>query len=151
MKKTFLNLILSACALSATIAQTNNATMKAVVVNEYGGPEVLKYQDAPRPAPKEDEILVRVMAAAVNPVDSYVRQGMFAKRGLDNRPAIIGYDISGVVEKTGANTKKFKTGDAVYSYLSIMRGGGYAEFAIAKESETALKPTNINFVEAAAE
>src|SRR5438445_9870619 len=150
MKKTFLNLILSACALSATIAQTNNATMKAVVVNEYGGPEVLKYQDAPRPEPKEDEILVRVMAAAVNPVDSYVRQGMFAKRGLDNRPAIIGYDISGVVEKTGANAKKFKAGDKVYSYLSVMRGGGYAEFAIAKESETAIKPTNINFVEAAA-
>ena len=150
MNKAFLYLILSACALSAAIAQTNQATMKAVVVNEYGGPEVLKYQDAPRPEPKEDEILVRVIAAAVNPVDSYVRQGMFAKRGLDNRPAIIGYDISGVVEKTGANAKKFKAGDKVYSYLSVMRGGGYAEFAIAKESETALKPKNINFEEAAA-
>src|SRR5438132_12619182 len=150
MKKTFLNLILAASVLSATIAQTNNATMKAVVVNEYGGPEVLKYQGAPRPEPKEDEILVRVIAAAVNPVDSYVRQGMFAKRGLDNRPAIIGYDISGVVEKTGAKITKFKKGDAVYCYLSVMRGGGYAELAIAKESETALKPKNINFEEAAA-
>jgi NADPH:quinone reductase-like Zn-dependent oxidoreductase len=150
MKKTLFSLILSAGALSATIAQTNNATMKAVVVNEYGGPEVLKYQDAPRPEPKEDEILVRVIAAAVNPVDSYVRQGMFAKRGLDNRPAIIGYDISGVVEKTGAKIAKFKKGDAVYCYLSVMRGGGYAEFAIAKESETALKPKNINFEDAAA-
>src|SRR5207244_12912915 len=125
MKKAFLYLVLSAGALSATIAQTNNATMKAVVVNEYGGPEVLKYQDAPRPEPKEDEVLVRVMAAAVNPVDSYVRQGMFAKRGLDNRPAIIGYDISGVVEKTGAKITKFKKGDAVYCYLSVTRGGGY--------------------------
>src|SRR5213079_3140017 len=73
-----------------------------------------------------------------------------AKRGMDNRPAIIGYDISGVVEKTGANAKKFKAGDKVYSYLSVMRGGGYAEFAVAKESETALKPKNINFVDAAA-
>src|SRR5205807_915927 len=100
--------------------------------------------------PKDDEILVRVIAAGVNPVDAYARQGMLAKRGLDNRPAIIGYDIAGVVEKTGANAKKFKTGDAVYSYLSVMRGGGYAEFAVAKESETALKPRNINFVEAAA-
>ena len=136
--------------LGVAFAQSANSTMKAVVVNEYGGPEVLKYQDAPRPEPKDDEILVRVIAAAVNPVDSYVRQGMFAKRGLDNRPAIIGYDIAGVVEKTGANAKKFKAGDKVYSYLSVMRGGGYAEFAIAKESETALKPTNINFVEAAA-
>ena len=150
MKKPFLYLIASACALGAGIAQTNNATMKAVVVNEYGGPEVLKYQDAPRPEPKEDEILVRVMAAAVNPVDTYVRQGMFAKRGLDNRPAIIGYDISGVVEKTGMKISKFKKGDAVYCYLAVARGGGYAEFAIAKESETALKPKNINFEEAAA-
>lgn len=141
---------ISCSPLGVAFAQSANSTMKAVVVHEYGGPEVLKYEDAPRPEPKDDEILVRVIAAAVNPVDSYVRQGMFAKRGMDNRPAIIGYDIAGVVEKTGANAKKFKAGDKVYSYLSVMRGGGYAEFAIAKESETALKPTNINFVEAAA-
>jgi NADPH:quinone reductase-like Zn-dependent oxidoreductase len=138
------------CALSFAFAQSNPPMMKAVVVNEWGGPEVLKYQDAPKPEPKDDEILVRVMAAGVNPVDSYVRQGMFAKRGVDNRPAIIGYDIAGVVEKTGANAKRFKKGDAVYCYLSVMRGGGYAEFAVAKESETALKPKNINFDEAAA-
>ena len=141
---------ISCSPLGVAFAQSANSTMKAVVLNEYGGPEVLKYQDAPRPEPKDDDILVRVIAAAVNPVDSYVRQGMFAKPGLDNRPAIIGYDIAGVVEKTGANAKKFKAGDKVYSYLSVMRGGGYAEFAIAKESETAIKPTNINFVEAAA-
>ena len=149
MKRTFV------CCVGLTItviaaAQAANAVMKAMVVHKFGGPEVMKYEDAQRPEPKDDEILVRVMAAAVNPVDSYVRQGMFAKRGMDNRPAIIGYDISGVVEKTGANAKKFKAGDKVYSYLSVMRGGGYAEFAIAKESETALKPKNINFEEAAA-
>ena len=138
------------CAFNIVAAQTSPPMMKAVFVHEFGGPEVLKYEDAPRPEPKDDEILVRVIAAGVNPVDAYARQGMLAKRGLDNRPAIIGYDIAGVVEKTGANAKKFKTGDAVYSYLSVMRGGGYAEFAVAKESETALKPRNINFVEAAA-
>jgi NADPH:quinone reductase-like Zn-dependent oxidoreductase len=132
------------------VAQTDPATMKAVVVSEYGGPEVLKYQDAPKPEPKDDEILVRVIAAAVNPVDTYVRQGMFGRHALDNGPAILGYDIAGVVEKTGANAKRFKKGDAMYSYLSVMRGGGYAEFAIAKESETALKPKNISFDEAAA-
>src|SRR5438309_4551135 len=137
-------------ALGIAVAQTSPPMMKAVFVNEYGGREVLKYQDVPRPEPKQDEILVRVIAAAINPVDTYVRQGMFGKRGMDNGPMILGYDIAGVVEKTGANAKKFKTGDAVYSYLSVMRGGGYAEFAVAKESETALKPRNINFVEAAA-
>src|SRR6266446_2662905 len=149
MKRTFV------CCVGLTItviaaAQAANAVMKAMVVHEFGGPEVMKYEDAPRPEPKDDEILVRVMAAAVNPVDTYVRQGMFAKRGLDNRPAIIGYDIAGIVEKTGANAKKFKPGDAVYCYLSVMRGGGYAEFAVAKESETGLKPKNISFEEAAA-
>ena len=80
MKRTFV------CCVGLTItviaaAQAANAVMKAMVVHEFGGPEVMKYEDAPRPEPKDDEILVRVMAAAVNPVDSYVRQGMFAKRG----------------------------------------------------------------------
>jgi NADPH:quinone reductase-like Zn-dependent oxidoreductase len=139
-----------ACALNIAFAQTNPPTMKAVVVHQYGRADVLKYEDAPRPEPKGDEILVRVIAAAINPVDTYVRQGMFGRHALDNGPAILGYDIAGIVEKTGANAKKFKAGDAVYCYLSVTRGGGYAEFAVAKESETALKARNINFVEAAA-
>src|SRR6516225_8768180 len=143
-------LVVITCSLNLAFAQKPQPMMKAVVVNEYGGPEVLKYQDAPKPEPKDDEILIRVIAAAVNPVDSYVRQGMFAKRGVDNRPLIVGSDIAGIVERTGANAKKFKTGDAVYCYLAVTRGGGYAEYAVAKESETALKPKNINFVEAAA-
>jgi NADPH:quinone reductase-like Zn-dependent oxidoreductase len=143
-------IFLANSAFSVASAQSNAPTMKAVVMNEYGGPEVLKYQDAPKPEPKDDEILVRVIAAAVNPVDTYVRQGKFGRRALDNGPAILGYDIAGVVEKTGANARKFKKGDAVYCYLSVMRGGGYAEFAIAKESETGLKPKNISFEEAAA-
>jgi NADPH:quinone reductase-like Zn-dependent oxidoreductase len=149
--KTKLFLAISIIALNAALnialAQTNAGTMKAVVVNEYGGAEVLKYQDVPKPDLKDDEILVRVIAAAVNPVDTYVRKGMFGKRTF---PFIIGYDVAGTVEKTGANAKKFKAGDAVYCYLSVMRGGGYAEFAIAKESETALKPKTISFEEAAA-
>jgi len=124
--------------------------MKAVVLREYGGPEALKLEEVPRPEPKDDEVLVRVIAAAVNPVDAYARQGMLSKRGLDKRPAIIGYDIAGVVEKTGARVTKFKAGDAVYAYLSIMRGGGYAQFAIAKEGEMSLKPKNIDFEKAAA-
>jgi NADPH:quinone reductase-like Zn-dependent oxidoreductase len=137
-------------ALNLAVAQTSQPMMKAVVIHEYGGPEVLKYEDAPRPEPKDGEVLVRVFAAAINPVDTYVRQGKFGGRPLDRSGAILGYDIAGVVEKTGASAKKFKGGDAVYSYLSVQRGGGYAEFAIAKESETALKPKNINFEEAAA-
>ena len=82
-------------ALNVALGQTTQPMMKAVVMNEYGGAEVLKYQDAPQPEPKDDEILVRVIAAAVNPVDTYVRQGMFGKRALDNGLAILGYDIAG--------------------------------------------------------
>jgi NADPH:quinone reductase-like Zn-dependent oxidoreductase len=135
---------------SLIVAQPAGSMMKAAVVHEYGGPEVLKFEDAPRPEPKEDEVLVRVMAAGVNPIDSYVRQGMLAKRGIGKTPAIIGYDISGVIEKTGARAAHFKAGDAVYAYLPVPRGGGYAEFAIAKEGEMSLKPKNIDFEKAAA-
>src|SRR5438093_5443897 len=155
MKTKFAPAIVTAVSLSfvpivAVVAQSAQPTMKAAVIHEYGGPEVFRYEDAPRPEPKDDEILVRVIAAGVNPVDAYVRQGMLSKRGLDNRPMIIGYDIAGVVEKTGAKVTKFKAGDAVYAYLSIMRGGGYAEFAIAKEGEMSPKPKNIDYEKAAA-
>ncbi|MEP7014820.1 MAG: NADP-dependent oxidoreductase [Verrucomicrobiota bacterium] len=135
---------------TAVFAQSAQPMMKAAVLHEHGGPEVLKYEDAPRPEPKDDEVLVRVIAAGVNPVDSYIRQGMRSKSGADEGPMIIGYDIAGVVEKAGANVKAFKVGDAVYAYLAIKRGGGYAEFAIAKEGEMSLKPKNIDFEKAAA-
>jgi NADPH:quinone reductase-like Zn-dependent oxidoreductase len=134
----------------AIVGQSTQPMMKAAVIHEHGGPDVFKYEDVPRPEPKDDEVLVHVLAASVNPVDAYMRQGMLAKRGLDKRPAISGYDIAGVVEKTGAKVTKFKAGDPVYAYLSIMRGGGYAEFAIAKQDEMALKPKNIDFEKAAA-
>lgn len=134
-------------AAGLVMAQSAKPTMKAVVVHEYGGPEVLKYEDAPRPDPKEDEILIRVMAAAVNPVDAMIRSGRF---GSDRLPLIPGMDVSGVVEKTGAKITKFKRGDAVYAYLSFKEQGGYAEFAVSKEDETSLKPKNISFEQAAA-
>ncbi|MEP6937966.1 MAG: NADP-dependent oxidoreductase [Chthoniobacterales bacterium] len=142
--------LLSFIPIIAVVAQSAQPMMKAAVVHQSGGPEVFKYEDAPRPEPKDDEVLVRVIAAGVNPVDAYVRQGMLSKRGLEQRPMIVGYDIAGVVEKAGTRVTKFKAGDAVYAYLPIMRGGGYAEFAIAKEEEMSLKPKNIDFEKAAA-
>src|SRR5207237_4144952 len=72
------------------------------------------------------------------------------KRGTGQRPVIIGYDVAGVVEKSGGNVKGFKAGDAVYAYLPVMRGGGYADFAIAKDGEMSRKPKNIDCVMAAA-
>jgi NADPH:quinone reductase-like Zn-dependent oxidoreductase len=124
--------------------------MKAIVIHSYGAPEVLKYEDVPRPEPKDDEILIRVMAAGVNPVDGYIRQGNLAKVMGDAFPLILGMDIAGVVENTGAKTTKFKAGDPVYAYSSFKEQGGYAQFAVVKENEAALKPRGITFEQAAA-
>jgi NADPH:quinone reductase-like Zn-dependent oxidoreductase len=135
---------------SVSPAQTAKPTMKAIVVHEYGGPEVLKYEDAPRPEPKEDQILVRVVAAGVNPVDGMIRSGMFAKHEKAAFPMILGGDIAGVVENVGNKIAKFKAGDPVFAYLSLKNGGGYAEYALATEREATLKPKSLTYVEAAA-
>ncbi len=130
------------------VAQLHAPTMKAVVVHEYGGPEVLKYEDAPRPEPKESEVLVRVIAAGVNPVDALIRSGKYAKFFGTTLPLIPGCDIAGIVEKAGAKISKLKIGDPIYAY--VMWGGGYAEYALANEGEATTKPKSLNFVEAAA-
>ncbi len=130
--------------------ETGGSMMKAAVVHEHGGPDVFKYEDTPRPEPKADEVLVRVIAAGVNPVDTYIRQGSRSKSASETGAMIIGYDIAGIVEKAGSAVKTFKAGDAIYAYLPVPRGGGYAEFAIAKEGEMSLKPKNIDFEKAAA-
>src|SRR5256714_11794783 len=151
MKKKFfpvVALILSVFDINPVIGQTNKATMKAIVVHEYGGPEVLKYEDAPRPEPKDNQVLVRVIATAVNPIDEAIHTGKYAKVFGTTLPLVPGYDIAGIVEKTGAKVTQFKPGDAVYAYP--MWGGGYAEYDVVDEAETALKPKSITFVEAAA-
>jgi len=145
---------LSACLIClwscVVSAQSDKPTMKAIVVHEYGGPEVLKLDDVPRPVPKENEILVKVIAAGVNPVDSAARSQKFAQFLNIKLPAIPGYDIAGVIEKTGATVTKLKAGDPVYAYIALDKGGGYAEYALATEKETSPKPKSLNYVEAAA-
>jgi NADPH:quinone reductase-like Zn-dependent oxidoreductase len=138
------NLCLGAIALT----QINAEMMKAVVAHEYGAPEVLKYEDAPRPEPKENELLVRLIACGVNPADPLVISGRFAKEFGTHLPLIPGYDVAGVVEATGSKVTKFKKGDAVYGYALF--GGGWAEYAVLAENEAALKPKSATFVETAA-
>ncbi len=134
----------------AAVAVAASATMKAIVAHQYGGPEVLKYEDAPRPEPNDDQILVRIIAAGVNPVDGMILSGMFSKNQKLASPMIPGGDIAGVVEKTGSKITKLKKGDAIYAYLSLKNNGGYAEYAVANEKEAAVKPKSISFEEAAA-
>jgi NADPH:quinone reductase-like Zn-dependent oxidoreductase len=141
-------LVVIAGAFHLTDAQANPATMKAIVVHEYGGPEVLKYEDVPRLEPKENEALVRVIAAGVNPVDALIRSGKYAKFFGTTLPLIPGYDIAGMVEKTGAKVTKLKPGDSIYAY--VLWGGGYAEYAVATEGEATAKPKSLNYIEAAA-
>src|SRR5262249_36983912 len=119
-------------------AESAAPTMKAIVIHEYGGPEVLKYEDVPRPEPKNNELLVRVIAAGVNPVDGMIRSGMFAneKRAF---PIILGGDIAGVIEKVGSSITKFKPGDPVFAYVSLDNSGGYAQYALVTEREAAPK------------
>jgi NADPH:quinone reductase-like Zn-dependent oxidoreductase len=125
-------------------------TMKAVAMDAYGGPEVLKYEDAARPDPPTGEVLVRVHAAAVNPVDWKVRAGHL--RGFLNYslPLIPGWDLSGVVEATGAGVTDWKQGDAVYARPDLRRNGAYAEYIAVRASELGHKPRSIDHVQASA-
>ena len=86
-----------------SLAAAARPPMKAIVIHSSGGPEVLKYEDAPRPQPKDDEVLIRVMAAAVNPVDVFIREGR-----SNQFPLIPGMDEAGVVEQVGNKVTKFR-------------------------------------------
>src|SRR5437667_9339456 len=143
--------VLAASPILLAISTAQSApTMKAAVIHEYGGPEVLKYEDIPRPEPKDDQLLIRVIAAGVNPVDGMIRSGMFAKEGNRAFPIILGGDVAGVVEKVGSKSKKFKTGDPVFAYVSLDNSGGYAQYALVTEREAAPKPKSLTYIEAAA-
>src|SRR6059036_3189445 len=134
--------------LSQPAAADEKLMMKAAVAHEYGGPEVLKIEQVQRPEPNEDEALVRVIASSVNPADPLTLSGKYAKEFGTHLPLIPGYDIAGVVEKTGANVSRLKVGDAVYGYPTF--GGGWADYVTVKEWEVARKPKSLSFVDAAA-
>ncbi|HWY51602.1 MAG TPA: NADP-dependent oxidoreductase [Chthoniobacterales bacterium] len=142
-------IILISAGLLAVTTFARSETMKAIVAHEYGGPEVLKLEAVPVPTPKEDEMLVKVVAAGVNSFDGVLRAGKFAKPNGTQLPWHPGYDIAGTVEKVGGKVTKFKVGDAVCAFITILKGGAYAEYALAKQTDAALKPATISFVEAA--
>ncbi len=125
-------------------------TMKAVRIHAYGGPELLHYEDVPRPVLNPDDILIRVQAAAVNPVDWKIREG-YLQGFLNHRlPLILGWDVSGEVVEVGPEAAGFNIGDAVYARPNIERDGGYAEYIAVKAGDAALKPTTLNHDHAAA-
>ena len=139
---------LTILAVLSAVRANEKPIMKAVVAHEYGAPEVLKIEQVQRPEPNEDEALVRVIASGVNPADPLTLNGKYAREFGTHLPLIPGYEIAGVVEKTGSNVTKLKVGDAVYGYPTF--GGGWADYVTVKEGEVAAKPRSLNFVDAAA-
>src|SRR5262249_2336524 len=112
--------------------------MRAVVAHEYGAPDVLKFEQVQRPEPSDDEALVRVIASSVNPADPLTLSGKYAKEFGTHLPLMAGYDIAGLVEKTGANVTKLKVGDAVYGYPHF--GGGWADYVSVNEWAVGARP-----------
>jgi len=120
--------------------------MKAVRVHEFGGPEVLQSEDMETPKPGPSEVLVRIHAAGVNPVETYIRAGTYAR--LPELPYTPGNDGAGVVEQVGADVTEFKAGDRVYIAGTLT--GTYAEFALCKKEQVHPLPTNVSFAQGAA-
>lgn len=123
--------------------------MKAVRIHQYGGREALSIDDIPVPEIAPDEVLVRVVAASINPVDWKVRAGYLAQNIPHALPLTLGWDVSGVVEAVGAGVTRWQPGDAVFSRPDLARNGTYAEYVAIRASECARKPRTISHVEAA--
>jgi NADPH:quinone reductase-like Zn-dependent oxidoreductase len=125
--------------------------LKAVVIDGYGGPEVLNVRDVPVPEITEDQVLVKVKAAGINPADWKIREGYLAKAFPHKLPLTPGWELSGIVEAVGNKGCSFKPGDEVYAYvrLETVQFGTYAEFAPADASMLAIKPAKLSFSDAA--
>jgi len=126
--------------------------MKAIIVKEFGGVENLQEVEIPVPEILKDEVLVKVRAISINPVDTRTRSGIAMASYLEHhKPLILGWDIAGVISEVGETVTQFKKGDAVFGMVNFLgHGKGYAEFVAAPAHHLALKPSNISFEEAAA-
>lgn len=126
------------------------ATMHVVCLHQYGAAENLSYEEAQRPEPQPGEVLVHIRAIGVNPVDWKTREGRGVAETLDP-PIILGWDIAGVIEKTGGGVDQFVAGEEVFGMVRFPAfGNAYADYVTAPASDLAKKPANISFAEAAA-
>ncbi|MBI1370241.1 MAG: zinc-binding dehydrogenase [Planctomycetes bacterium] len=127
--------------------RTGSDPMRAMTITQFGGPDVLKLADMPKPTPASGEVLVEVHAAALNPVDTKIRKGL---HGPKTFPLIPGYDVSGVIAAIGPNVAHFKVGDEVYASPSLFKHGAHAEYVLVDARVLAIKPKSIDHVTAAA-
>ena len=124
-------------------------TMRAVQIEQFGGPESLQLRDVRRPTPGEGEMLVRVRAAGVNPVDYKIREGRVPFVTQDKLPYIPGRDVAGEVLECGPDVKKFSKGDRIFAMPGFDRGG-YAQYVLIRENEAAPKPALLDDIGAGA-
>jgi NADPH:quinone reductase-like Zn-dependent oxidoreductase len=124
-------------------------SMKVIQIEQFGGPEVLREQSVQIPVPGDGEILVKVDAAGVNPVDYKIRAGKYPAVKQDKLPYVLGRDVAGTVIRCGAHHDGFSEGDTIIAMPGIDRGG-YAEYVLVKTSEAALKPGSLDFIAAGA-
>ena len=119
--------------------------MKAIRVHQFGGPEVLRLEEVPDPRPGPGQVVVKLHAVGINPVDTYIRKGIYGPKDFPYTP---GTDAAGVVESVGEGVKKYKPGDRVYTAGTL--GGAYAEKALCSESQVHPLPDKITFQQGAA-
>ena len=124
--------------------------MKAIAINQYGSADVMQLMEVEQPAPKPDQIKVKVYAASINPVDWKVRQGMLKIITGNRFPKILGSDLAGEVVECGSQVTRLKLGDAIYAFTDPVKGGAYAEYAVIPERIASLKPENLTYLQAAA-
>ena len=123
--------------------------MKALTFKRYGKAPEIGFADVPRPTLKDNELLVQVHAASVNPIDNMIPTGLFKAVLPFQLPATLGSDLAGVVTEVGSRVTRFKPGDAVFASIFDLGTGSLAEFAVVPENAAALKPANLDFVQAA--
>ena len=123
--------------------------MRALTFKRYGKMPEIGFSEVPRPAIRADEMLVQVHAASVNPIDNMIPTGLFKAVVKFQLPATLGSDLAGVVVEVGSRVSRFKVGDAVFANIFDLGTGSLAEFAVVPERAAALKPANLDFVQAA--
>lgn len=144
----FLTAVMPLALATQGVAQ-DSQSMRAIQIQEFGGPEVLELHQIARPQVAEGELLVRVWAAGINPVDTSIRAGRATSLSGAVLPYVPGFDVSGEVVTVGQGVSRFSPGDEIFAMLSLRRGGAYADYAIVKEDEAALKPEAISYSQAA--
>ncbi len=125
-------------------------SMKAVRIHQFGGQDTLQYEEAPRPEPREDDVLIRAHAASVNPIDVMVRAGYMKDWFSITPPLIPGFDVSGTIAAAGLQVTNFEIGTPVFARADGNRNGTYAEYVAVRAADVVRKPQSLDHVHAAA-